>query len=102
MASASAFLTITCCVPQPPTIAANTMHCISRWNANHLSYHLAFASFKLGAVLIKLAGFLANRGRSTPERERLRTDNYGTQLLATMLGLPLDSTPIVEWQQLIT
>jgi len=38
------------------------MHCISRWNANHLSYHLAFASFKLGAVLIKLAGFLAARG----------------------------------------
>jgi len=65
-----------------------------------LDFHLAFAAFRLGAVLIKLSNFLANRGLSSPERDRMRTDNFGTQVLATMLGLPTPAPPVIEWRHL--
>jgi len=68
--------------------------------ARALPYHLAFAAFRLGAILIKMAEFLAQRGQSTPEREALRTDNFGTQILASMLGLPTAKAPVIHWRDL--
>lgn len=68
--------------------------------ATDLSYHLAFGAFRLAAILVKMAEFLARRGQATPERELLRTDNFGTQILASMLGLPLAHPPAIHWRDL--
>ncbi len=66
----------------------------------NLSYHLAFAVYRMAAVFIKLGKVIKAKSGVAQEALGLDTDNPAFHVLATMLGLPMNGLPVITWDEL--
>lgn len=70
---------------------------LSGRRARDLDFHLVFAAFRIGIIVVRLAASLHRRGMLPPESEYLMTNNRGIQYLTTMLDLDPVGTITIPW-----
>jgi hypothetical protein len=63
----------------------------------NLDYHLVFAAFRNGIIVVRLARQLQKMGLIPPESEYLIHNNRGIQYLTTMLDLKPNGPITIPW-----
>jgi hypothetical protein len=64
--------------------------------AADLDYHLAFAAFRLGSVLMRLPALLEAQGLFPPGSD-MATNNAGIQYVTQLLDLPVCAPVTMRW-----
>ena len=62
-----------------------------------LDYHLAFAAFRMGVSILKIAQSMVQLGIIPPEAAGFGIDNVATQSLASITGLEPPGPVCLEW-----